>query len=680
MKLELRSTPALTNYRDYDVRVRAVTSVGAGPWTGAVTGKPARQQTVWSATLTSKNLATGSRRGCKAGSGADACATALSDNAFTAEGTDYTVSSVDVFRFKGVEDLNALDLNLLTDADQSPLVEGYTLVVGGLQYSMAEGVSRYTRGTATWGFVGQTWADWTPGDEVELSLQKELTVPDAPTNLSLTAGDGQLSASWAAPAEVGGSAISRYELEYRETPVAGQTNTAWRSAAHSGAGVTARITGLTNLDVYDVRVRAVNAQGSSDWSDVATDTPLPPGTIWAAKLTAQDTLVGLQFGCDTTALCENALTDDEFTLEEVEYRVDVIDNDGSELAITFNRATPDALQTYMLLVGDAQFPFAGASGSRIRPVWTDSVPSWTAGQVVQLQIRLGNIPTGLTLAAGDGKLDASWKAPFDPDFGVTGYDVQYKRSAASSWADVGHSGVGTEQAISGLTNYRKYDVRVRANNADGAGDWSRVATGVPLRPGQVWVWDADLSVGDVTFGAGCGTPQTSTTTKRGCSGRLSDTTVDNYRGETYTVQYVNLRSVWPYTDAEGRSILRFALDRPFARGGGGFLTLMVNGRPFAWEAGDDSGLPPQLQRGRVLLRGRGQELVRAWPGLGPGPDRRAGPGLHAHGVVRELRGLHHPLRRGHAGDAVLARVARLPGPVDPGHLGAAQRTRPPPAG
>src|SRR5689334_14839649 len=42
-------------------------------------------------------------------------------------------------------------------------------------------------------------------------------VAGAPTGLAVTAGAGQLSASWKAPADNGGSTISDYSIQYRAT-------------------------------------------------------------------------------------------------------------------------------------------------------------------------------------------------------------------------------------------------------------------------------------------------------------------------------------------------------------------------------------------------------------------------------------------------------------------------------
>jgi cellulose 1,4-beta-cellobiosidase len=89
--------------------------------------------------------------------------------------------------------------------------------------------------------------------------------PVAPTSLTATAGNAQLSLSWTAPATTHGT-ITNYLVEY--TPSGG-------SAAYVLTGSTSTsysLTGLTNGTSYSVRVAAVNFT-AGDYSTTATGTP-----------------------------------------------------------------------------------------------------------------------------------------------------------------------------------------------------------------------------------------------------------------------------------------------------------------------------------------------------------------------------------------------------------------------
>lgn len=89
--------------------------------------------------------------------------------------------------------------------------------------------------------------------------------PVAPTSLSASAGNAQLSLSWTAPATTHGT-ITNYLVEY--TPSGG-------SAAYVLTGSTSTsytLTGLTNGTTYTVRVAAVNFT-AGDYSNAVTITP-----------------------------------------------------------------------------------------------------------------------------------------------------------------------------------------------------------------------------------------------------------------------------------------------------------------------------------------------------------------------------------------------------------------------
>ncbi len=99
------------------------------------------------------------------------------------------------------------------------------------------------------------------------------TVPSAPNAPTLTVGDTQLTASWAAPDD-GGNDITKYHVQYSS-----DSGSNWTPVTDPIAGTVAShtITGLTNdgTTSYDVRVRAVNAQGDGEWSASATRTLRP---------------------------------------------------------------------------------------------------------------------------------------------------------------------------------------------------------------------------------------------------------------------------------------------------------------------------------------------------------------------------------------------------------------------
>jgi len=99
------------------------------------------------------------------------------------------------------------------------------------------------------------------------SFTSPATVPDAPTNLTATAGNTQAILSWSAPTNNGGSAITGYTVKYSSGTVVTTT----------GAGTTSyTVTALTNGTPYTFTVTANNSVGSSTPSSFPSVTPTAP--------------------------------------------------------------------------------------------------------------------------------------------------------------------------------------------------------------------------------------------------------------------------------------------------------------------------------------------------------------------------------------------------------------------
>ena len=98
--------------------------------------------------------------------------------------------------------------------------------------------------------------------------------PDAPRNLLLAFGDGQVTLTWEAPEDDGGSAITDYEYRIDQT---GE----WISIGSTDT--THTVTGLVNGTEYAFEVRAVTAAGSSAPSNRVEATPRAPVTLLVAN-------------------------------------------------------------------------------------------------------------------------------------------------------------------------------------------------------------------------------------------------------------------------------------------------------------------------------------------------------------------------------------------------------------
>jgi len=107
------------------------------------------------------------------------------------------------------------------------------------------------------------------------------TVPGAPTGLTASAGNGQVSLSWTPPASNGGVNITSYRV-YRGTASGSETLLTTGGCSGLGAVTSCTDTGLTNGQAYFYKVTAVNAIGEGAMSNEAT--AKPAGSCTAAQL------------------------------------------------------------------------------------------------------------------------------------------------------------------------------------------------------------------------------------------------------------------------------------------------------------------------------------------------------------------------------------------------------------
>jgi hypothetical protein len=96
--------------------------------------------------------------------------------------------------------------------------------------------------------------------------------PEAPVDLVLTNGiSQQINALWTTPID-GGSPITDYRIEYKLN-----TDTSWTVFSDEVSNIPhATINGLVNGFLYDVRISAINLDGTSSVSSVATQRAVDP--------------------------------------------------------------------------------------------------------------------------------------------------------------------------------------------------------------------------------------------------------------------------------------------------------------------------------------------------------------------------------------------------------------------
>ena len=291
--------------------------------------------------------------------------------------------------------------------------------------------------------------------------------PAAPT--VAPASVSRLTVSWAAPSNAG-PAIDDYDVQYREG-----TSGSWSDGGHTGAAVTATLTGLSENTSYQVQVRATNDEGTGAWSDSgsgATDANAAPsfssdaafeaaenqtaaGTVAAADSDADDAVTGYAItGGADQALFEIGATTGELTFKTAPNFEDAQDTDTDNDYVVEVQAT-------------------SGTGEREK----------TATQTITVTVtdmggEAPGKPAAPTVApASVSRLTVSWAAPSNAGPAIDDYDVQYREGTSGSWSDAGHAGAAVTATLTGLSENTSYQVQVRATNDEGTGAWSDSGSG-----------------------------------------------------------------------------------------------------------------------------------------------------------------------------------------------------------
>jgi len=298
------------------------------------------------------------------------------------------------------------------------------------------------------------------------------TAPDAPTNFQMTAGLGQLSMSWTAPANNGGSPITTYFISGYVTS-AGTTTSELKNVGNVTSFVwdTATPVGAMNLvsgTNYTFRVWAFNAIGQSLLSNSASATPLGlPGAPTGMSAAAGNSQA--QLGWTAPSNTGGATISDYL----IEYS-----SDGGSVWSTFSHAASGATTaTVTGLTNGTSYLFRV---SAINSVGTGTA-STTASATPTVTTFVPAAPTGLSASAGDTQVQLGWTVPFsDGGAAISDYLIEFSSDGGSVWSTFSHAPSTTESAtVTGLINGTSYLFRVSAINSVGTGTASTTASATP---------------------------------------------------------------------------------------------------------------------------------------------------------------------------------------------------------
>jgi titin len=276
------------------------------------------------------------------------------------------------------------------------------------------------------------------------------TVPGAPTIGTATAGDGQATVTWTAPADDGGDAIQSYLV----TPYIG--GVAQSAQSTFGPATSKVLSGLTNNTTYTFKVAAVNGIGVGAQS--AASNAVTPAVAISAP--GAPTIGSAVPGDGQVSLSWSAPSSDGGAAI-TSYEITPYIGGNAQLPIT--SAGSGTAKVITGLVNGVTYTFKVAATNS---VGTGAQSASTSGVT---PFTVAGAPTMGSVTPGDQQVLVTWTAPSsDGGSAITSYVVTpYIGGVAQATSSV----PGTESSIvvNGLTNGTAYTFTVHAVNNAGDG-------------------------------------------------------------------------------------------------------------------------------------------------------------------------------------------------------------------
>ena len=308
------------------------------------------------------------------------------------------------------------------------------------------------------------------------SATTEAQVPGAPTALgarkSRTSPTTQIDLSWTAPADDGGAEITGYRIQV-------DTADTWEDVELNTNSADTEYT-HTRLDPgveHRYRVRAINAAGEGNWSNIAsaaTDPTVPDEPTGLAAEADGPTRIDLSWtapGYNGGALVSG-------------YRIEVsADGGGTWTVLSANTGR-----------ARTSFTHTGLEPATTRHYRVSAINRAGTGEPSNIahattEATVPDEPTDLAATAdGISRIDLAWNAPgFDGGAPVTGYRIEASRTRGASWfiLEINTGSGATAYSHTGLDPATRWDYRIRAINQVGWGNPSDPAhaTTDPDHPG-----------------------------------------------------------------------------------------------------------------------------------------------------------------------------------------------------
>jgi len=286
--------------------------------------------------------------------------------------------------------------------------------------------------------------------------------PGLPRGLAVVGGNAQASLSWLAPLANGGRHITTYVVRYSTN-----NGATWITNPHSASAATSiTVAGLSNGVRHIFEVAAAHEAGTGRFT-AASAAVIPAGPAGAAtSLTARR-------GNGSVTLSWTAPDSNGGAV--ISNYVVQRSSDGGAQWVTVARAASVATSAAVTgLVNGTSYVFRVAAVTRVG--WG----AFTSASAAVIPATLPGASRGLTATPGNGRASLAWTAPAtNGGVPVANYVVQYSRDNGRTWLTVVRAqSAATSTTVTGLLNGVAHVFRVAAVNEIGVGAFSPLTAGV----------------------------------------------------------------------------------------------------------------------------------------------------------------------------------------------------------
>ena len=286
-----------------------------------------------------------------------------------------------------------------------------------------------------------------------------LDAPSAPRNLAASPGDAQVTLTWSAPSDDGGTDVTSYEYQVDDG--------GWQSAGAASARSVVVSSGLENGTSYTFSLRAVNDVGGGA---AATVDATPQAAVTAPS--APRNLAAEEGDSQVTLTWSPPANDGGANITGYEYQVDQggWQNAGAADARSVVVSSLENLRQYT-------FSLRALNGG------TDAGAAATVDATPRAAVTAPSAPRNLEAEAGDTVVRITWDPPAD-DGGSDLTAYQMRGGLQTTWATIPATETGPAN-FSSLENGQEYTFEVRAVNEVGEGPIASVMAtprGAPSAP------------------------------------------------------------------------------------------------------------------------------------------------------------------------------------------------------